>query len=71
MCAACRVLGRSSTNTVELCITRQQQKLTSIDNLAKQILSTQEVPRRAVPPAILELMLTLGDGHVGTFRNRR
>lgn len=27
VCAACRVLGRSSTNTVELCITRQQTHL--------------------------------------------
>lgn len=45
--------------------------LTAIDDLAEQILAAQEIPRRAVPPAIPELVLALGDGQIGALHQRR
>lgn len=41
--------------------------LTSIYDFAKEIFATQEIACRAVPATIAELMLALGNGHVGTL----
>lgn len=38
-------------------------ELTSLHDLAEDTLALAEVARRAVPAAVLELVLTLGDGH--------
>lgn len=42
-------------------------RLTSVDDFAKEILSSEEVSGGAVPSPLLELVLALGDGHARAF----
>lgn len=46
------------------------KRLTSVDDLAEEILPPEKVLGRAVPPAVAKLMLALGDGLVGASRHR-
>ena len=45
-------------------------KLTSINDFAKEILPSEKVFGGAVPTSVAKLMLTLGDGLVGTSCHR-
>jgi hypothetical protein len=41
--------------------------LTSIDDFSEEIFAAEEVLGGTVPSAVVELVLALVDGHVGTF----
>lgn len=58
-------MSRHNKKTFEL------NALTTIDNLAKQILAAQEISRRAIPPPVPELMLTLADRQIGALHQGR
>lgn len=52
-------------HTVKVSVHFQNNLLTFVDDFSEQVLSPEEVSRRAVPALVAELVLALVDGDVG------